>query len=86
MDDKMQNTVKCIAAEKNCASLEEYRSKRREASKLCRQRKRRFHRKNMEALEIMRNRNERKCFVPIPSPCNDKSGNLITNKQKILGR
>ena len=82
---------------KTRASLEEYRIKRREASKLCRQKKRRFDRKNMEGLEILRDRNEvrrfyqnvnkqRKGFVPISSACNDKSGNLITNKQEILGR
>ena len=51
----------------------------------------------MEGLEILRDKNEvrrfyqnvnkqRKGFVPISSACNDKSGNLITNKQEILGR
>ena len=76
---------------KTRASLEEYRIKRRDASKLCRQKKRRFDRKNMEGLEILRDTNEvkrfyqnvnkqRKGFVPISYACNDKSGNLITNK------
>ena len=36
---------------KTRASLEEYIIKRREASKLCRQKKRRFDRKNMEGLK-----------------------------------
>ena len=82
-----------MAAEKKSASLEQYRIKRREASKLYRQKKRRFDRKNMEGLEILRDRNEvrrfyqnvnkqRNGFVPILSAYNDKRGNLITNQQK----
>lgn len=79
------------------ASREEYRAKRREASKIYRQKKRRFQKNCMENLEILRDRNEvrrfyqnvnkqRKGFVPTSTACNDKSGNLITNKQEILRR
>lgn len=78
-------------------NFDDYKTKRREAVKLYRQKKRRFKKEEVQNLEILRDRNQarkfyksvnkqRKGHVPITSTCKDKSGNLITEKQKVLNR
>ncbi len=79
------------------SNCEEYRNKRREASKLYRQKKRRYEKEEIQKLEVLRESNQtrkfyqgvtkrRSGYTPSTAFCNDKSGKLITEKQGVLSR
>ena len=79
------------------SNYEEYKNKRREASKLYRQKKRRYEKEEIQKLEVSRESNQtrkfyqgvtkrRSGYTPSTAFCNDKSGKLITEKQGVLSR
>ena len=74
------------------SNCEEYRNKRREASKLYRQKKRRYEKEEIQNLEVLRESNQtrkfyqgvtkrRSGYTPSKAFYNDRSGKLITEKQ-----
>lgn len=94
---KKEEAYRVYIARNTRSNKENYHQKRREATKLYRQKKRRFDKEEVQNLEILRDKNQarkfyqsvskqKKGFSPTTSFCNDKDGNLITDKEKVLQR